>query len=535
LNIGDYSEDIYLESSSGYNERLTLDLRVFKQAPDWDVDETQFSSSMNIISQVRVRDIFSTDPYDMIAAFADDTCRGVAKMEYKENYDDYFAFLVVYGNEEGTELEYKFWDASEGKIYTDVTPEFNFEPNGMYGTMADPTIFDVGLMENNILTLNDGWKWMSFNLDITEPGINSVFSELAPKAGDVIKHEDKFAAYDPASGQWIGSMTELEIGKLYRMKYSASADLTYEGAAVDVNNYPVDLIYGWNRIGFIPSQNMTVSEALAGFTPQTNDVIKGQYQFAMYDGYDWIGSLEYMEPGKGYMYNSLNSDTVQFIYPELTTSSTKAAVQAYDTELNSNASAEEYEYAFSILARIDGPVSEGDEVQAYMNDQLMGKAQIRVNGAYDSYAFITVFGNQEHMEQEISFKMATEDGLTDLMGTSYFEGNDAAGTFDAPVVLGVEGATGMDMPLSGAGSVDAYPNPFSDDLTLSFSLPEREKVIINLYNLIGEHISKVDESEYPAGTNRMSMDKHTDKLESGVYFLRIQTDSFDKVIKIIKK
>jgi len=254
LNIGNYSEDIFLSGASGYNERLTLDLRVYKQAPDWSVDETKFSSSMNVIGQVRVREVFTNDAYDMLAAFAGDECRGVAQMSYQENYDDYFAFLVVYGNMEVEELEYKFWDASEGKIYTDVTPEFSFEPNAIYGNMADPVIFDVGILENNTMALIDGWKWISFNLDMAKSSVNDVLNGLSPQNGDLVKHDDKFASYDSNTGTWIGSLSRFEIGKLYRIKYSADDELNYEGASVAPADYPVELAYGWNRIGYVASQ-----------------------------------------------------------------------------------------------------------------------------------------------------------------------------------------------------------------------------------------------------------------------------------------
>ena len=131
-----YSEDIFLEGASGYNERLTLDLNVFKQAPDWDVDETAFSSSMNFIAQLQIKEIMSADEFDMIGVFAGEDCRGVCNLEYKENYDSYFAFLVVYGNTSGESLTYRVWDASEGKIYSDVSPIYNFEPNAFYGNIA---------------------------------------------------------------------------------------------------------------------------------------------------------------------------------------------------------------------------------------------------------------------------------------------------------------------------------------------------------------------------------------------------------------
>jgi len=129
-----------LESLTGYNEKLTIEIEVYQHAPDWQVDEENYSSSMNIISQLKIKNAFSSDNNDMIAVFHGEICRGVANIEYNTNYDDYFAFITIYGNNQTEELEYKIWDASEGKIYSDITPVLDYIPNQLYGTMAEPII-----------------------------------------------------------------------------------------------------------------------------------------------------------------------------------------------------------------------------------------------------------------------------------------------------------------------------------------------------------------------------------------------------------
>lgn len=535
LNIGNYSEDIFLEGASGYNERLTLDLRVYKQAPDWTVDETKYSSSMNVIGQVRVREVFTHDAYDMIAAFAGDECRGVAQMGYQENYDDYFAFLVVYGNMEQQELEYKFWDASEGKIYTDVTPEFSFEPNAIHGNMADPVIFDVGMLENNSMALIEGWKWISFNLDMAMPSVNNVLNGLSPQDGDVVKHDDKFATYDAHTGTWIGSLDVFEIGKLYRIKYSAEDELNYEGAAVAAADYPVELAYGWNRIGYVASQNMTVSEAMAGFEPQLNDVIKGQYQFAMFDGYSWVGSLTYMEPGKGYMYKSFNIDTVSFVYPEQSRLKRGGNISAFDKHLSNKTSAAEFEYPFNIVARVDADVSKGDSILAYINGKLMGKAAIDNQSPYAQFVYLTVFGDNQQLHQTISFTLKTKEGEVAFDKQVAFRGNEVEGTPDEPVVLSLTDDMGMTNQYLRENGIQVYPNPFNEELNLLFYLEQTEEAIISVYNLAGNPVCVLPERMYKKGINAVNLSSYTTNLAAGVYFVKVHTAGNEYIEKIIKK
>jgi hypothetical protein len=510
-------------------------MRVFKQAPDWTVDESRFDASMNIIGQVKVQDVFSDDPYDMVAAFAGDECRGVAHLGYKENYDAHFAFLVVYGDVSGEALTYKYWDASAGKVYTDVSPQFEFAPNAIHGNMGSPTVFEVGTRETASIALNDGWKWISLNLAMENPEINAILDDLTPSKGDVVKSAGDFAAYDPNSDSWIGSLDQFEVGKLYRINHTGQAILDYQGAAVSTADYPVNLTYGWNRIGFVPDQNMTVSEALAGFEPQLNDVVKGQYQFAIYDGYEWIGSLEYMEPGRGYMYNSLNSEDVQFVYPEASAETGNLKVGSIENRVADVDRKNNYEYSLSMVVRLNAALPEKAEVQAYIGDEYLGETSIMENGSFKDYGFLTVFGNKDHLQEEIRFVLNYQDKQFTFNEISSFKGNDVTGSLTAPFELSLAQVPGLKSILEGESQAGVYPNPFAEELSISFYLPEEEDVTVRMLNIFGQPVFAIPEQSFGAGLHELEAGHYADELESGVYFIELKSDSLDKLIKVIKK
>ena len=54
---------------------------------------------MNIIGKVKIDGVFSTDEFDMVAAFkrGTDSIRGVSNVRYIEEFDSYIVFLTVYG------------------------------------------------------------------------------------------------------------------------------------------------------------------------------------------------------------------------------------------------------------------------------------------------------------------------------------------------------------------------------------------------------------------------------------------------------
>ena len=69
-----------------------------------------------------------------------------------------------------------------------------------------------------------------------------------------------------------------------------------------------------------------------------------------------------------------------------------------------------------------------------------------------------------------------------------------------------------------------YPNPFNPTTTLSFSLAEKGRVHIALYNLRGECVRTIQDIEKEAGLHSITLDASS--LPSGVYFARMNCNDF---------
>lgn len=71
-----------------------------------------------------------------------------------------------------------------------------------------------------------------------------------------------------------------------------------------------------------------------------------------------------------------------------------------------------------------------------------------------------------------------------------------------------------------------FPNPFRKATTISFSLPENDRVTIEVYNLLGQRVTYLlNDQETPAGHH--SIVWHINKQQaSGIYLLRFQAGSF---------
>ena len=79
-----------------------------------------------------------------------------------------------------------------------------------------------------------------------------------------------------------------------------------------------------------------------------------------------------------------------------------------------------------------------------------------------------------------------------------------------------------------------YPNPFSSQTEISFSLPESEYASLKIYNTLGQCVATPVNGQLFAGRHSVSWDANA--LPSGVYFYQLQTPfhSFMKEMMIEK-
>jgi hypothetical protein len=76
-----------------------------------------------------------------------------------------------------------------------------------------------------------------------------------------------------------------------------------------------------------------------------------------------------------------------------------------------------------------------------------------------------------------------------------------------------------------------YPNPFNPSTTISFDVPVTSKVILNVYDILGNHVATLVNETKEAGRYNVTFD--ASKYTSGVYIYRIQAGSFVQTKKMI--
>lgn len=76
-----------------------------------------------------------------------------------------------------------------------------------------------------------------------------------------------------------------------------------------------------------------------------------------------------------------------------------------------------------------------------------------------------------------------------------------------------------------------YPNPFNPTTTIKFGLPESAKVVLEVYNVVGERVSTLVNVEMEAGYHQVNF--NANNMASGMYIYRIKSNEFIQTKKLL--
>lgn len=536
MNIGTYNEVFYLTNSDGISEPLNVTLKVNGKRPDWTVNPADYKFNMSVYGQMKINGRFSNDTEDMLAAFEDDVCVGVATNEYIKVNDMYYALLTVYGNTGShNKLEFKMWDASTGKIYI-VEPEtpVAFKANSIVGSPKVPVVFSNLDKVQLDVALNNGWTWTSFNvMDEDMNDLSQVLKNNAWLSGDEVKREDGGVATYGAQTGWVGSLNSLDNEGMFMIRSSYPQTLSVIGSPVNPANHILDIrsvneqgIAVWNYIPYLSQENLPLTEALAGYEAEMGDVVKSQSAFAMWNGnLGWIGSLTYMQPGRGYMLQRTGTTTATLRYPSTENRKAKVTTKrnaADETMENHGVENTNYARTMSMVATVEGvELAEGDVLRAYINGELRGESPVICQGGNDEpLFFLSVAG-----EQSGSIDMTVErrgEIVASATDAGSFNADAVEGTYDNPMVISFDSRYDRAV----------YPSPFYNELFIRKQVDAADKVTVTITDAKGAKMALLTDCNEGG-----QVDIHyTDalNLSPGVYMVNICVNGKDNVYKVIK-
>jgi len=481
LPVGDTTAVIRFLSTSGLSNQgedaVTIKVNVLAKPPYWVVDPTQYTTSVPVITNYAFSNapgVTSRDSMDIISAWIGNEIRGVARISSTQ-VGQYASFMLVYGDPEdvGTPLEFRVWDANEGREYNGYPIDSLFfddtEPIGSFG---DPEILIVDRNRDlaRYIPVNGeedgggGITWLSFNNEEEDMSAGEQLRELKfLRNGDIIKTESKSAGYVETVG-WLSTngLDSIEAEEGYIL-FLGGLDDTIRVTGENAEFGPIPLEQGWNLIGAPVQDTIAINNAFNVFNVSDGDFLTtvaqdptllglstnmvAQYNLGLSQWLFGMGSgMEVIRPNFAYQIRVASNNAVM-VYDGATSPLTAApvtdgngeSVAAFVPSDPSTWSVDPSEYPSSMVVTGVALFNEaqsldvGDKIAAYVNGECRGTAHISHIPALGDYmAPIFIYGTNAGDVVEILMYDASEGQVYLAKETLIFEPNGIVGSFTDP-------------------------------------------------------------------------------------------------------
>jgi hypothetical protein len=559
LAPGIYNNLISLKTNYGIDKKVPLNLRVLVKEPVLTFKPADYTQSMNIVGKIKLDGILSNDTYDRVYAVGPGAngleVRGRASLTFDRQLNAYYVFLTVYSNVvSGESINFFIWDASQGNFLEaklDTSVAVPFVADRVIGNFTTPSIFENTNVAGQLVNLNQGWTWVSFNvsdprfasLNVLTAGANLSTSDLVQSNSPALFDSYQFFAPGSASNGWSGGVSTnggISNNKMYKFYLANVNDLKLKGIPADLSTWSFSLQAGWNWLPYVANKNIPIGEALANLNPSEGDLIKSQNLFSIYSSVAraWKGSLTYLNQSEGYMIKVANAQTltyptylnkvneavpyIQIIGEQKVVvngggNPSEAIFINHDTRSTPSITADYSKFASNMNAVVKLP--EGFNELYFYNDagELRGNTKtMKVDGK--DLAFITIYGDKpEHLTAFIganNAKQATSKSLN-------FSSDAIWGSIARPIVI--------ELPKN---EISIYPNPFQEELKVAINSKEKGEAKVTIYNLATSQTYFNNVFKVNVGANVLKLRPN---VPAGGYVVKVTIGDrvlFNKVIKI---
>ena len=218
------------------------------------------------------------------------------------------------------------------------------------------------------------------------------------------------------------------------------------------------------------------------------DQIKSQLQFAVHAGGSngWVGSLQILEPGKGYLYYSAKDAT--FNYPNINPNMSRIEVSSEFTVPNSS----EHRDNMSVIAQIKNfDHSADDRILVKIDQEERGMGMFKKLPTGETLIFITILGQGREGELHFYLNNISTKDTHPLSATHLiqFEQDAVVGSIDNPTLLTfTEENTAIQRT-----DLTILPNPLTEDMMLVLGDPMERIRSIEIFSIDGRRLALIEQ------------------------------------------
>jgi len=455
----------------------------------------------------------------------------------------------------------EIWDEFPGgsllySTITDVNGEFEFlgVPENDYQLYAYkvgyyPTTQPVSSPDDDIVVileptavidtvcidLHTGWNLISWNVDTEFDETEIIIDGIEDCIDVILGFESGAATYDPDLPH-LSTLKFMDHLHGYWFRMDCDAELCVSGVQADPST-PIYLEKNWNLVSYLPSDSDSLVDALISMYDELIVALGydmgGQTHDPQHPG---AATLNIMHPEFGFWLKTANAVTL--VYPWRGIALSDAYPAEYGSEkIGSSAVTPTREWIslFGEGVTIDGVlIPSGTALQMYDQEgNVCGEMTIVSDGIVP---FTPVYRDDESTPVDEGMRAGEKIHIS-VDGAGIAE-NYSWSSFGSRVRLGLltsldKGSTVLPTEYELAQN---FPNPFNPETTISFSIPKKTNVKLEIISILGATLHTLVNETLPAGRHTVSWKgKLSDNspAPSGVYFYRLTTEDFSSTKKMI--
>jgi hypothetical protein len=158
----------------------------------------------------------------------------------------------------------------------------------------------------------------------------------------------------------------------------------------------------------------------------------------------------------------------------------------------------------------------------------LGPIVLTINSSMD------LLGNKYRLPYDVpvSFSSATGIQMLNLASTLNSYNSGALNTTSCAGALSAVAKNDLQKQTQDVSyNLSVFPNPLSSATTISFSLPQQEKVSLKIFEMTGRLVQSFPEAEFIAGIHQIKW--NPTKPKNGIYILKMRAGNYLETKKLV--
>jgi len=374
------------------------------------------------------------------------------------------------------------------------------------------------------IPLNAGYQFVSSRIDVVNPDMLVVFQDILNDNLDFVRNSEG-VILRKIGPNWVNGIGDWISTEGYLIKMYGAEILALTGDIVNPTN-PISLTMGYQFVSFLPEVSIDAIVAFEGILTNDLDYIRNSNgEMLRKIGPNWVNGIGDANPGEGYLIKMYADDLLVYNIPtEITKSSTLDKLMNHFTFEGGNAADPVYSIYVSGL-------NIGDEVAVFDGEKMVGASvvisenvlensvpvfsTVTEGKGYEANNPISIIVWDSQKQIEVSATYTFSDEYVQAYTKTAFPESD--GEFS---VINVS-KNSFRIETNSLG-ISVFPNPVTDVLNISSEYSIKRITILNF----------VGQTMFDNEINNTITVINTSNLQSGIYFIRIETSAGLKTEKL---